>query len=258
MYTFDDGRKVVCDTAKVRFFKQITTRHPTRHHSRRLFAILQKYDFSSKSQHCCKSAIYRDSCLRYCKSTIFQANHNASRSHSNCRTVVCDTAKVRFFKQITTAWLRTPIGRRCLRYCKSTIFQANHNIGAGAAVIGGVVCDTAKVRFFKQITTVTNPAQLAVLLFAILQKYDFSSKSQQKEYNLIELAVVCDTAKVRFFKQITTRPPCSVSFARLFAILQKYDFSSKSQLQCCSSPLVKCCLRYCKSTIFQANHNHLM
>ena len=70
----------------------------------KLFAILQKYDFSSKSQ------------------------------------------LIPEFEDL---------GMRCLRYCKSTIFQANHNIGAGAAIVGGVVCDTAKVRFFKQITTYT-------------------------------------------------------------------------------------------------------
>ena len=41
----------------------------------------------------------------------------------------------------------------------------------------------------------------------------------------------------------------------LFAILQKYDFSSKSQLVMYPYDLSECCLRYCKSTIFQANHN---
>ena len=67
-------------------------------------------------------------------------------------------------------------------------------------------------------------------LFAILQKYDFSSKSQLKWTNLQILGVVCDTAKVRFFKQITTVYEFRTLRAELFAILQKYDFSSKSQL----------------------------
>ena len=43
--------------------------------------------------------------------------------------------------------------------------------------------------------------------------------------------VVCDTAKVRFFKQITTDLLGYGRAAKLFAILQKYDFSSKSQLK---------------------------
>ena len=41
-------------------------------------------------------------------------------------------------------------------------------------------------------------------LFVILQKYDFSSKSQHCPHAALLLAAVCDTAKVRFFKQITT------------------------------------------------------
>jgi len=41
----------------------------------------------------------------------------------------------------------------------------------------------------------------------------------------------------------------------LFAILQKYDFSSKSQRKALADYAVCSCLRYCKSTIFQANHN---
>ena len=43
-------------------------------------------------------------CLQYSKSTIFQANHNSDESAVRQRVVVCNTAKVRFFKQITTEW----------------------------------------------------------------------------------------------------------------------------------------------------------
>ena len=149
----DCSLAVVCDTAKVRFFKQITTPFFFFLESEWLFAILQKYDFSSKSQLHQFIAKFRDCCLRYCKSTIFQANHNQFEKVVKTKVVVCDTAKVRFFKQITTAkgkplsrfwlfailqkydfssksqlsWYLVLIEIRCLRYCKSTIFQANHN-----------------------------------------------------------------------------------------------------------------------------------
>ena len=93
-----------------------------------LFAILQKYEFSSKSQ----------------------------RKAVRCET--CD---------------------RCLRYCKSTSFQANHNDQFKKDKDKPVVCDTAKVRVFKQITTVDYNGTELTELFAILQKYEFSSKSQQ-------------------------------------------------------------------------------
>ena len=193
--------------------------------------------------------------MRYCKSTIFQANHNGHGWQSIAKGVVCDTAKVRFFKQITTGAtisygtellfailqkydfssksqpdvrIYAPtIG--CLRYCKSTIFQANHNRRQDYFYSCTVVCDTAKVRFFKQITTIEKVSDMSEELFAILQKYDFSSKSQLIHYSLFKLFVVCDTAKVRFFKQITTKILSSLILTKLFAILQKYDFSSKSQ-----------------------------
>ena len=146
-----------------------------------LFAILQKYDFSSKSQQSLLLGLGPNGCLRYCKSTIFQANHNNVNNRLWDGHVVCDTAKVRFFKQITTAARVIFRSYCCLRYCKSTIFQANHN------------------------------------------EIDWNKLSPE-----------------------------------LFAILQKYDFSSKSQLGCDKAVLIKRCLRYCKSTIFQANHNFIL
>ena len=68
-----------------------------------------------------------------------------------------------------------------------------------------------------------------LLMFVILQKYDFSSKSQLKDLKKQVITDVCDTAKVRFFKQITTMCIYSLVPAMMFVILQKYDFSSKSQ-----------------------------
>ena len=179
----------------------------TRTTARMLFAILQKYDFSSKSQLGATFPNSNRSCLRYCKSTIFQANHNWQVDWCWSRPVVCDTAKVRFFKQITTydgpfaqGYQLFAILQKydfssksqhkdassnsffcCLRYCKSTIFQANHNDTTVQIIWLPVVCDTAKVRFFKQITTPKALIVLGILLFAILQKYDFSSKSQRQE-----------------------------------------------------------------------------
>ena len=92
-------------------------------------------------------------------------------------------------------------------------------------------------------------------LFAILQKYEFSSKSQLSQNISSIEKVVCDTAKVRVFKQITTYVPLAFLAKLLFAILQKYEFSSKSQHDGSVSNKYTSCLRYCKSTSFQANHN---
>ena len=248
-------RKVVCDTAKVRFFKQITTMGRLRActcgclryckstifqanhnldcgntaHSL-LFAILQKYDFSSKSQPALPTLPSNISCLRYCKSTIFQANHNTMWTRMLKRLVVCDTAKVRFFKQITTAPFHYKANSqlfailqkydfssksqpaeavaegatRCLRYCKSTIFQANHNQTQGDVLKVLVVCDTAKVRFFKQITTSPKYNCIIICCLRYCKSTIFQANHNGVKVGFLNTSVVCDTAKVRFFKQITT------------------------------------------------------
>ena len=195
-------------------------------------------------------------CLRYCKSTIFQANHNRQRTGCEKIFVVCDTAKVRFFKQITTIATKWRIAHSCLRYCKSTIFQANHNALHDVSHSEKVVCDTAKVRFFKQITTNLTPLLAANGCLRYCKSTIFQANHNLRLVNHGTADVVCDTAKVRFFKQITTYLRPLFLWGLLFAILQKYDFSSKSQPGEEYKEVDMGCLRYCKSTIFQANHNN--
>ena len=221
-----------------------------------MFAILQKYDFSSKSQLFFSRYRWQCCCLRYCKSTIFQANHNNNAVFNGVNSVVCDTAKVRFFKQITTRpCKKSPrevlfailqkydfssksqrdtitkiLWHRCLRYCKSTIFQANHNPN-----------------------WTLRPKPAGCLRYC--KSTIFQANHNKPNSGAVRESVVCDTAKVRFFKQITTQTLEKVKGFKLFAILQKYDFSSKSQPLFCYAYTMVGCLRYCKSTIFQANHN---
>ena len=231
----------VCDTAKVRFFKQITTQRPIDRVMLLMFVILQKYDFSSKSQPRPTPLFEQTWCLWYCKSTIFQANHNSKANRPRNAFDVCKDklSKEEMFvilqkydfsskSQPPRQWQAQRF--RCLWYCKSTIFQANHNN--------------------------KSQTQLNSVMFVILQKYDFSSKSQLKLGEIGVKVDVCDTAKVRFFKQITTIKLTERKYSKMFVILQKYDFSSKSQhaIKLVSAKLR--CLWYCKSTIFQANHNY--
>ena len=93
------------------------------------------------------------SCLRYCKSTIFQANHNA-RARIGIKRLLFAILQKYDFSSKSQHGRVTPFRiAGCLRYCKSTIFQANHNMSRAMLQATLVVCDTAKVRFFKQITT---------------------------------------------------------------------------------------------------------
>ena len=170
----------------------------------KLFVILQKYDFSSKSQLNENNWICETCCLWYCKSTIFQANHNLPSLPSHDKSAVCDTAKVRFFKQITTIAKDGKAKGGCLWYCKSTIFQANHN------------CRGFQNR--------------QILLFVILQKYDFSSKSQQERVDQLAAIRCLWYCKSTIFQANHNKVLCWLLILWLFVILQKYDFSSKSQL----------------------------
>ena len=68
-------------------------------------------------------------------------------------------------------------------------------------------------------------------------------------------AVVVATAKVRIFKQITTYLGEGVQGHRLLLLPQRYEFSSKSQLNCDTFRTCHCCCCYRKGTNFQANHN---
>ena len=217
--------------------------------------ILQKYDFSSKSQLITSFKVGLSRCLWYCKSTIFQANHNSKIQKSAKHKLFVILQKYDFSSKSQPKPSCKSAIACCLWYCKSTIFQANHNL---LALINSKVlaaCDTAKVRFFKQITTYWPNDRFARKLFVILQKYDFSSKSQ-----LVLLSIGSKSGCLWYCKstifQANHNLLVLISWkVLLFVILQKYDFSSKSQPLLLQILVKICCLWYCKSTIFQANHN---
>ena len=170
---------VVADTTKVRIFKQITTGQYVSTSVRKLLLILQRYEFSSKSQQIDAAEKILTCCCWYYKGTNFQANHNVTDIQLDDTYVVADTTKVRIFKQITTppCWLfrssmlllilqRYEFSSKsqrllnfnylvdcCCWYYKGTNFQANHNLYTLTPLIAKVVADTTKVRIFKQITT---------------------------------------------------------------------------------------------------------
>ena len=223
-----------------------------------MLLIPQRYEFSSKSQLKISNALKPLGCCWYHKGTNFQANHNMLLLKESSCIVVADTTKVRIFKQITTLPIIGKLFEGCCWYHKGTNFQANHNISMPLLVKLIVVADTTKVRIFKQITTYSDKCLPYFLLLLIPQRYEFSSKSQQKEAQRFTFGVVADTTKVRIFKQITTVHSSPHCCCLLLLIPQRYEFSSKSQLiNGVSCIRLRCCW-YHKGTNFQANHNCLM
>ena len=223
---------------------------------KKLLAILQMYEFSSKSQPISMRAGKTYGCWRYCKCTSFQANHNHTRWRAAHKGLLAILQMYEFSSKSQPSGFPSRWNSSCWRYCKCTSFQANHNTIARNRSFSEVVGDTANVRVFKQITTAISWLLVLPKLLAILQMYEFSSKSQlmssysrqllccwryckctsfQANHNacvrsMRSAIVVGDTANVRVFKQITTTSFPRLSLEWLLAILQMYEFSSKSQL----------------------------
>ena len=300
---------VVADTTKVRIFKQITTMFWRVPCLRGLLLIPQRYEFSSKSQQKAQPMHLSMCCCWYHKGTNFQANHNKQLSNNYLLALLLIPQRYEFSSKSQLSTMIPVMNYCCCWYHKGTNFQANHNpiswsvskmvlllipqryefssksqLDDNFTVQCMVVADTTKVRIFKQITThlCSFLAHLALLL--IPQRYEFSSKSQLRNWiifinccccwyhkgtnfqanhnhNLAQtllMLVVADTTKVRIFKQITTGDDPILYMLRLLLIPQRYEFSSKSQrIINTFSKLFRCCW-YHKGTNFQANHNRPM
>ena len=143
----------------------------------------------------------------------------------------------------------------CLYYCKDTLFEAIHN----------------------RLSTL----QSLRPLFVLLQRYTFWSNSQRlstadsfrgcclyyckdtlfeaihnyTQTRLLDVLVVCITAKIHFLKQFTTCYRKSAVTPLLFVLLQRYTFWSNSQPADAKNVGQNRCLYYCKDTLFEAIHN---
>ena len=91
------------------------------------------------------------------------------------------------------------------------------------------VPNSSKVQIWKQITTASISHSPNVLLFLIVQRYKFESKSQLDGCRRAGDGAVPNSSKVQIWKQITTDAEVSPAAAWLFLIVQRYKFESKSQ-----------------------------
>ena len=143
----------------------------------------------------------------------------------------------------------------CILPCKGTNFQANHN---PMLILLFIVIDVfylAKVQIFKQITTVERGEHLSREMCFTLQRYKFSSKSQRQpwhRYNKHRCVLPCKGTNFQANHNLNT---VLVVLNLMCFTLQRYKFSSKSQLIFTCLLWSKRCVLPCKGTNFQANHN---
>ena len=143
----------------------------------------------------------------------------------------------------------------CFQWFKGTNLKANHNGSSRSAIFSAVVSNGSKVQIWKQITTGSVSFSDCCLLFPMVQRYKFESKSQLLNYVLLRVfccfqwfkgtnlkanhneiikksynaVVVSNGSKVQIWKQITTPP---------------YRYADPA-----------CCFQWFKGTNLKANHN---
>ena len=143
-----------------------------------LLLILQRYEFSSKSQLVSKGVDLSKCCCWYYKGTNFQANHNGGTGSGFNKLLLLILQRYEFSSKSQPLVENYGNMACCCWYYKGTNFQANHNINPLTNKRAPVVADTTKVRIFKQITTQVMSTIDNIELLLILQRYEFSSKSQ--------------------------------------------------------------------------------
>ncbi len=133
--------------------------------------------------------------------------------------------------------------------------KANHNCCSLVSCFIFSVCNLSKNTIWKQITTSINFYCGNSFLYAIYQRTQSESKSQQPEIAQINIGSVCNLSKNTIWKQITTSFGDSILVVRLYAIYQRTQSESKSQLNCCDSSRGNLCMQSIKEHNLKANHN---
>ena len=118
----------------------------------------------------------------------------------------------------------------CFQWFKGTNLKANHNTLLLVLLSAFAVSNGSKVQIWKQITTSRKVCIFAYRLFPMVQRYKFESKSQLVRVWGQQRNAVSNGSKVQIWKQITTFRQVRFPAARLFPMVQRYKFESKSQL----------------------------
>ncbi len=195
----------VCNLSKNTIWKQITTKGRASYHRVNLYAIYQRTQSESKSQLTSFVSPCIEICMQSIKEHNLKANHNKGRNWFYTVESVCNLSKNTIWKQITTAlfsinnltvlyaiyqrtqsesksqrvWNYVCITRICMQSIKEHNLKANHNLYNQKRHKLLSVCNLSKNTIWKQITTSFRRWCLSTNLYAIYQRTQSESKSQQ-------------------------------------------------------------------------------
>ncbi len=158
-----------------------------------------------------------------------KANHNMAGHGVATGESVCNLSKNTIWKQITTLCSVLPRTRVCMQSIKEHNLKANHN-GYWRYFSWWIsVCNLSKNTIWKQITTNLFGGYGRLCLYAIYQRTQSESKSQQADVFGLRAFSVCNLSKNTIWKQITTPVNHQYGLEVLYAIYQRTQSESKSQ-----------------------------
>ncbi len=221
----------VCNLSKNTIWKQITTYRFECGHWCTLYAIYQRTQSESKSQHERCNVKRKQFCMQSIKEHNLKANHNPKREGSPWHRSVCNLSKNTIWKQITTAMAKKRIKGRLYAIYQRTQSESKSQLASANASSCASVCNLSKNTIWKQITTNSAVMFTTSPLYAIYQRTQSESKSQPrfgivsvnpicmqsiKEHNLkanhntwpstmLSCNSVCNLSKNTIWKQITTQ-----------------------------------------------------
>ena len=145
----------------------------------KLFPMVQRYKFESKSQLRRSNMFNNASCFQWFKGTNLKANHNLMRLCKLLFSVVSNGSKVQIWKQITTDTCVELDGEALFPMVQRYKFESKSQPIPSSIMPYFVVSNGSKVQIWKQITTACS-------------------------YGNSGSRIVSNGSKIRIWKQITT------------------------------------------------------
>ena len=220
----------VCNLSKNTIWKQITTEDDQYFIPAALYAIYQRTQSESKSQLMLASFLLEKNLY-----AIYQRTQSESKSQLVCR--ICN------------------VDLLCMQSIKEHNLKANHNQTAWPTWARQSVCNLSKNTIWKQITTgIPKPANYEVCMQSIKEHNLKANHNHHKELPNYRHSV-CNLSKNTIWKQITTHPVKGHFQFYLYAIYQRTQSESKSQLLYRARYHRLFCMQSIKEHNLKANHN---
>ncbi len=247
--------KSVCNLSKNTIWKQITTNIVSLETDPVLYAIYQRTQSESKSQLSCTCNYFIYSVCNLSKNTIW-------KQITTCLVLLFQAVALYAIYQRTQSesksqQLPSMFSNRivCMQSIKEHNLKANHNSVSLGICVATSVCNLSKNTIWKQITTVGGVGLRVYGLYAIYQRTQSESKSQLAFQPPPLRSSVCNLSKNTIWKQITTRQVRFFYVDFLYAIYQRTQSESKSQLDSGNELGQSFCMQSIKEHNLKANHN---